>query len=131
MKPMNTAPRDGTMIRLLVEFAEHSLEDDNSKPIWTIGANGYDNDGQDVWQFAGWNWSHDCFTDGVGIPMGWMPMEMPEDRDIEVEIPKRQYFYRNNGCQAISADDPDCICWRDEGTGPLKDYTPKDWRIKP
>lgn len=74
MRPMNTAPRDGTMIKLLVEFAEHSLEDDNSKPIWTIGANGYDNDGRDVWQFVGWNWSHDCFTDGVGIPVGWLPM---------------------------------------------------------
>lgn len=44
-----------------------------------------------------------------------------------------QYYYHSNYCQAKTAFEPDCICWHDEGTGPLKD-TPdciRHWRIKP
>ncbi len=70
--PMDTAPRDGTMIRLLVRFTEHSTED--AEQAWTIGANGFDNDGEDVWKFAGWCWTHDHFTEGQGMPIGWLPM---------------------------------------------------------
>lgn len=32
--------------------------------------------------------------------------------------PARQYFYKNNACQAADSADSDCICWHDEGTGP-------------
>ena len=46
-----------------------------------------------------------------------------------------QYFYKNNDCQANTADDPNCICWHDEGTGPLHykrhddpDASVKNWR---
>lgn len=69
---MATAPTDGTMVRLLVEFEEHSTEDAEQAP--TIGANNFDNDGEDVWRFAGWCWSHDHFTEGKGVPVGWLPM---------------------------------------------------------
>lgn len=69
---MATAPTDGTMVRLLVEFEEHSTEDAEQAP--TIGANNFDNDGEDVWRFAGWCWSHDHFTEGKGTPVGWLPM---------------------------------------------------------
>lgn len=69
---MASAPRDGTMVRLLVEFEEHSTEDADQAP--TIGANNFDNDGEDRWQFAGWCWLHDHFVEGKGVPVGWLPM---------------------------------------------------------
>lgn len=71
-RDMATAPRDGTMLRLLVEFTEHQTEDADQAP--TIGANNFDNDGDDRWQFAGWCWTHDHFTEGKGEPVGWLPM---------------------------------------------------------
>lgn len=48
----------------------------------------------------------------------------------------RQYFYRMSACKALGARAADCICWHDEGTGPLA-YTPQSelpklrWRTKP
>lgn len=71
-RPMETAPRDGTMVRLLVDFDEHSTED-GLDPAWTIGA--ITNDELDAeFQFAGWCWDHDHFTEGKGKPVGWLPM---------------------------------------------------------
>jgi len=45
----------------------------------------------------------------------------------------RQYYYHASNCLAADADDPICICWRDEGTGPLADrpQQAKHWRDKP
>ena len=47
----------------------------------------------------------------------------------------RQYYYKQNTCNAESARSPDCICWHDEGTGPCNnDYIRNyklEWRIKP
>ena len=74
--PMETAPRNGTMVRLLVEFSDHATEDCVG-PAWTIGACYDDNVGAGEgigWQFAGWCWSHDHFTEGRGTPVGWLPM---------------------------------------------------------
>jgi hypothetical protein len=70
--PMSTAPRDGSIIRLLVEFEEHQLED-HEAPQHTIGCNQFDNTDVDEWQFVGWCWTHDHFTDGKGKPVGWLP----------------------------------------------------------
>lgn len=33
----------------------------------------------------------------------------------------RQYYYQVNGCKAKLSTDANCICWHDEGTGPLGD----------
>ena len=47
-----------------------------------------------------------------------------------------QYYYKQTGCKASTAEDSDCICWHNEGTGPYKDErhdskTPfVSWRIK-
>lgn len=70
--PMSDAPRDGTMVRLLVEFTDHATEDCVG-PAWTIGAYASD-DETGGWQFAGWCWTHDHFTEGEGTPVGWLPM---------------------------------------------------------
>ncbi|MES2685717.1 MAG: hypothetical protein V4706_02785 [Pseudomonadota bacterium] len=69
---MSTAPLDGSIIRLLVEFEDHQLED-HEAPQHTIGCNSFKNTGVDEWQFVGWCWTHDHFTDGVGKPVGWLP----------------------------------------------------------
>lgn len=71
-RPMATAPRDGTMLRLLVRFTEHATEDDEIAP--TIGAWSADGDPDGAWQFAGWCWTHDHFTEGKGDPIGWLPL---------------------------------------------------------
>lgn len=71
--PMSTAPRDGTLIRLLVDFTGNATSD-SGRPSWTIGSNGFDANEEDVWDFAGWCWSHDHFTQGHGTPIGWLPM---------------------------------------------------------
>lgn len=71
--PMDSAPTDGTIVRLLVNFEDHSLEDEN-KPVWTIGACSFSHNEDPTWQLAGWNWSYDCFTKGRGKPIGWLPM---------------------------------------------------------
>lgn len=71
--PMDTAPTNGTMVRLLVDFEDNSLED-TDQPVWTVGACYASDSNGDVWQFAGWNWSHECFTEGHGKPIGWLPM---------------------------------------------------------
>ena len=73
-RPMATAPRDGTMLRLLVQFDDHATEDTEG-PAWTIGHCSKSHpDDDDNWQFAGWCWDHDHFTEGKGTPVGWLPL---------------------------------------------------------
>lgn len=77
---MATAPKDGTLLILFIaadDDREHAL-DDTGAAARTIGFNNLDNDGEDVWKFAGWCWSHDHFTEGKGTPCGWPPMPPPE-----------------------------------------------------
>ncbi|MGE4460617.1 MAG: hypothetical protein AB7D31_15335 [Stenotrophomonas sp.] len=72
-RPMETAPRDGTLVRLLVDFDDNAT-DDGPGPHWTIGANTVEHDGEDEWKFAGWDWNFDEFTAGDGKPVGWLPL---------------------------------------------------------
>jgi len=71
---MATAPKDGTMLRLLVDYTDGGapLEDEHPR-AWTIGFNSQDDTGEDEWKFAGWCWTHDHFTQGSGTPVGWLP----------------------------------------------------------
>lgn len=78
-RPMNTAPRDQTLVRLLIDYTGDdvgftALEDEMQ--AWTIGFNGLDHTGDDRWQFVGWSWTHDHFLDATesgGRPIGWLP----------------------------------------------------------
>jgi len=74
--PMDTAPKDGTIVRLLVRFTDGAFEDvAPGEATWTIGQNGADHHPEDdEWLFAGWNWEQDCFTQGEGEPIGWLPL---------------------------------------------------------
>lgn len=38
----------------------------------------------------------------------------------QAEPVRRQYYFQVTGCRAKSAHDPTCICWHDEGTGPMQ-----------
>ena len=71
--PMTSAPKDGSLIRMLVKFEDHPLDDDD-QPQWTVGFNNLSNTQVDEWQFVGWSWQSDLFCDGTGTPIGWLPM---------------------------------------------------------
>jgi len=80
--PMSTAPKDATLLRLLVRFDSrndnhHPLED-SYEPQWTMGTNHLSNTGEDEWLIVGWNWTHDCFTTSGGEPLGWLPLVPPQ-----------------------------------------------------
>lgn len=84
-RDMKTAPRDGTFLRLLVQFTEHDLEDHDEshgpRPTTvTIGFNNLDNTEEDLWQFAGWDWCQDVITEGRGTPIGWLPLTLEGDK---------------------------------------------------
>jgi hypothetical protein len=73
---METAPTDGTIVRLLVDYtgedACHPLED--AEIAQTIGGNTDGNTlDKEGWKFAGWSWEQDCFCEGRGKPIGWLP----------------------------------------------------------
>lgn len=73
-KTIDSAPKDGTLLLLLLaatDDREHAL-DDTAGLSRTVGFNNFENDGEDVWQLAGWCWSHDHFTEGKGKPVQWM-----------------------------------------------------------
>lgn len=69
---IDTAPRDGRQLRLLVAFTENSTDDDEEGV--TIGANYLEQNGLDEWLFAGWSWTQDCYTSGEGKVIGWLPL---------------------------------------------------------
>ncbi len=77
-RPMSSAPVDGTMIRLLVDYTDGGapLEDEHPQS-WTIGFNNLGKTGEDRWQFAGWSWIYDHFCEGSGKPVGWLPWSNP------------------------------------------------------
>lgn len=43
----------------------------------------------------------------------------------------RQYYYKENGCTAADRNQPDCICWHEEGQWPHLIDNPTTWRINP
>ncbi|MBK8197004.1 MAG: hypothetical protein IPK75_01450 [Acidobacteria bacterium] len=87
-RPLDSAPRDGRILRLLVDYSEedarHPLDD--ASEAWTIGSNAFDNDGVDEWEIAGWCWSHDHFTAGRGRVIGWLPFHGEEAPHAEREV---------------------------------------------
>lgn len=75
VQPPDTAPKDGTMIRLLVDYTGQDrwtpLEDEEQ--AWTIGYNTLEDQDEDEWIMVGWNWEQDCYTQGAGKIIGWLP----------------------------------------------------------
>ncbi|ATW58029.1 hypothetical protein CNR34_00096 [Pseudomonas phage nickie] len=70
------APKDGTILVLLVRFKENSTAD--ATTAVTIGSNHFNDNEQDEWLFAGWDWNYDEWTAGLGEVIGWWPLVTPE-----------------------------------------------------
>lgn len=66
---MESAPLDGTLVRLLVRFDNNEIED-TGEPTVTIGSH---NDGE--WNFVGWCWHTDEWARGSGDILGWLPLQ--------------------------------------------------------
>lgn len=74
---MTLAPRDGTLLQLLIQFETDDWFDgfDDDNPSRTFGFNNFDHDGEDKWQFPAWSWDHDCIlAQGHGRPIAWASM---------------------------------------------------------
>ncbi len=78
---MAKAPKDGTMLRLLVnpDKEEFTAFDDSLTPFETVGFNNLADTGEDRWEFAGWDWQQDCFITGRGEVIGWAEMSPKPD----------------------------------------------------
>ncbi|KAF1016231.1 MAG: hypothetical protein GAK31_01720 [Stenotrophomonas maltophilia] len=103
--PMDTAPTDGTLVRLLVDFTRNAT-DDSAGPTWTIGANNDSNvmtDERMGWRFAGWCWTHDHFTEGEDTPVGWLPLVGPAAQAVDLGQPDPTLlrFYQVTGYPAL------------------------------
>ncbi|MFC3059482.1 hypothetical protein [Paenirhodobacter populi] len=75
--PIDTAPKDGRMVFLLVDYTDGAAPLDDAEIAATIGFNCLDDTGEDEWHLVGWNWSQDCFTDGQGTVIGWTDFSPP------------------------------------------------------
>lgn len=89
-----TAPKDGTMLHLLIRPGQEDLDaftsfHDSREPYETIGFNQMKDTLEDVWQFAGWDWCHDCITEGHGEVIGWLPFGSqapPPQPNLRVDV---------------------------------------------
>ena len=77
-KPEETAPKDGRLLELLVEDGDNRTENED---LWrTIGHNQRDCIGEDVWEVAGWNWSHDFWHEARNFRVvGWREVRPATD----------------------------------------------------
>lgn len=106
--------------------------------------------GEEAWGGVPYDWEvipAICNCLHYGAAMGWIAPGSDEDiarqalkriddfreKPEEPAKPVRQYFYRINECTAADSRGPDCICWHDEGTGPMPyGYSENTtWREKP
>lgn len=76
---IDTAPRDGTMLRLLVDYRNGDFPLEDANEAWTIGFNIFDSTGSNEWRFAGWDWCQDRFVQGSGTVIGWLPLALTAD----------------------------------------------------
>lgn len=77
LNPVETAPTDGTVLLLLVNFGCYPFNDDENTGV-TIGFNNSSNTLEpDDWHIVGWNWDSDAFQTAIDAKvLGWYrPLE--------------------------------------------------------
>lgn len=70
-------------------------------------------------------------TSPVGAVQSYIAeLERATHTAAPADAPRRKYYYRMDGCNAPNSHSPNCICWHDEGTGPLakKPDLIRSWR---
>ena len=89
--PMEDAPKDGSILRLLVKFDRKSAAgpfEDTTEPSWTIGTNNKANTGEDQWDIVGWSWEQDVFCHAYGAKaIGWLPFHTESNEPTGVPSP--------------------------------------------
>lgn len=73
------APKDGRLLWLFVDYSIGSNPLEDQIKSWTLGFNNLENTGIDQWQFVGWDWEQDCFTEGHGEVIGWKHCDIPTE----------------------------------------------------
>lgn len=87
---MSAAPRDNTLLLLLLDFTPqdddapaailgNGIDIEETPPLSrALGCNNFDNDGTDEWNYTGWDWSNDGFEAGSGgRPIAWRHIAPP------------------------------------------------------
>lgn len=99
VRPALTAPRDGTLVRLLLDYSDEEnwvpLED--KIQAWTIGYNTLADTGDDEWIIVGWDWSQDCWCEGSGKIIGWLPFVPQAPADATAALAARDAAMRAEG----------------------------------
>lgn len=88
-QPMDSAPKDGTIIELVVDYTDGSGPLMDAILACTIGWNGFDDHGVDEWHFAGWDWCQDYVCAGSGTPVAWRPSRLNACDDALGALPPR------------------------------------------
>lgn len=110
-------PKDGSMLCLLLDYREGENPLEDALQAWTIGHNTLDDTGEDEWVILGWNWEQDCYTQGTGKIIGWMPFpfeQIPPNamQRFDMEMMSKQIQESNEAlthlCQAHGAP-ADCL----------------------
>ena len=78
---MDSAPKDGTLVLLLVDVQEGDPDEyfaplEDERYSRTVGFCCEDHNGDPEWQFSGYNWMQDHFTQGGGVPIRWAPLKL-------------------------------------------------------
>lgn len=89
-RPIADAPKAGQLCLLLVDYSEEANRaaiDAEPNYVWspnpledesvarTVGHNSFENTGEDRWEFAGWCWSQDHYTEGHGTPIAFIELD--------------------------------------------------------
>lgn len=88
-KPMSEWDQRNDAVLLMVDYGEdgeHAIDD--AMVALTIGHNNDHNVGEgegEGWQFAGWCWCQDHYTQGKGTPIAWLPIDHQLARAVEAE----------------------------------------------
>lgn len=134
-RPALTAPQDGTLVRLLLDYSDEEnwtpLEDEMQ--AWTIGYNTLADTGEDEWIIVGWNWSQDCWCEGSGKIIGWLPFvsEAPSDATAALDRIRAEAelagWKRGRDDAAAHMDNASANC-RKQFTYPPKTAEQRDWQ---